>query len=175
MTRRLRDCVKMTDIVLPPPELFLRDDVIRGGMDLMFFAHSRHLRHVDEELATRGLGRAHHRLLYFVGRKPGVTVGELLALLGVTKQSFGRVAKDLIDRGLLMQRAGERDRRTRLLSLTPEGEALERELFADLRANMAQAYSASGGAAVAGYWTVMQNLMGAEARGHFRSLSGVGF
>lgn len=164
----------MTAITLPPPEQFLRDDVIRGGMDLMFFAHTRHLAHADAQLAGLGLGRAHHRVLYFLARKPDITVGDLLAILGVTKQSLGRVVKDLTQKRLLIARPGDEDRRQRLLSLTAEGRALEGELFDDLKQNMARAYSASGGAAVAGYWTVTQNLMGEEARALFAKLVSFG-
>lgn len=154
----------MIPLVLPPTEQFLRDDVIRGGMDLMFFAHTRHLAHADRHLAAIGLGRAHHRVLYFLARGPGMAVGDLLAILGVTKQSLGRVVKDLADQGLIVSRPGDRDRRQRLLSLTEAGDLLETKLFDELKQNMAQAYAASGGAAVLGYWTVSQNLMGDDAR-----------
>ena len=160
----------MTSLIPPPSDLFLREDAIRGGMDLMLFAHSRHLCKADEELARRGLGRAHHRVLYFVARRPGMTVGELLSILDIAKQSFARVARQLTDQGLLAQRPGERDRRQRLLMLTDAGAELERTLFADMRHNMAQAYAAAGGPAVAGFWMVMQNLMGDEARAHFARL-----
>jgi len=160
----------MNNLTLPPAGQFLRDDVIRAGMDLMFFAHTRHLAHADRHLAAMGLGRAHHRVLYFVARKPKLAVGELLAILGVTKQSLARILKDLTEKGLLASAPGERDRRQRLLCLTAEGSALEHELFDNLKQNMAYAYAQSGGAAVAGYWTVTQNLMGDEARALFASL-----
>ncbi len=164
----------MTTLIPPPSDLFLREDAIRGGMDLMLFAHSRHLRRADEELARWGLGRAHHRVLYFVARRPEMTVGELLSILGIAKQSFARVARQLTDKGLLTQRPGDRDRRQRLLTLTDAGADLEMALFADMRHNMAQAYAAAGGPAVAGFWMVMQNLMGEEARAHFARLHGTG-
>ena len=112
--------------MLPPKEQFLREETVRGGMDLLLFVNSRHLKRADEKLATLGLGRAHHRVLYFLARRADLSVSELLALLDITKQSFGRVAKDLTAKGLTEQRAGERDRRQRLLRLTPAGEALER-------------------------------------------------
>lgn len=157
----------MTEILSPPPEQFLRDDAIRGGMDLMLFAHSRHLQHADEELAKRGLGRAHHRVLYFLARKPDMPVSEVLTILAITKQSFGRVANALTDQGLIEARPGERDRRQRLLRLTPEGLALEQDLFIVLHDNMARAYASSGGQAVAGFWVVMQHLMGVDAQNIF--------
>lgn len=160
----------MADLILPPAGQFLRDDVIRGGMDLMFFANTRHLQRADAELAKRGLGRAHHRALYFLARSPGISVGELLTILGVTKQSFGRIAKSLMQQGLMEQRAGDRDRRQRLLTLTEEGRALEHAIFAELHANMARAYRAADSAAVGGFWVVLQHLMGDEAQALFATL-----
>lgn len=100
----------MPNTVRPPRAQFLRDDVIRGGMDLLLFAHRSHLRHSDEELAALGLGRAHHRCLYFVGRQPDLSVSGLLGLLGITKQSLGRVLKSLVERDLIRIRTGEKDR-----------------------------------------------------------------
>ena len=160
----------MTTPPMRAPDQFLREDAIRGGMDLMIFAHSRLLRHADERLGELGLGRAHHRVMYFVARRPDMTVGELLAILAVTKQSFARVARQLTDRGLLERRPGESDGRHRLLRLTPAGAALEQSLFAELHDAMANAFASSGGFAVSGYWTVMQALMGDEARAQFRRL-----
>lgn len=157
----------MPDVIRPPRAQYLRDDVIRGGMDLLLFAHRSHLRHADNELAELGLGRAHHRCLYFIGRQPDLSVSELLGLLGVTKQALGRVLNVLIDRDLVRQREGDKDRRQRLVRLSPAGEALEQRLFADLHNNMSRAYAASGEEAVLGYWTMMQNLMSADAQRQF--------
>jgi DNA-binding MarR family transcriptional regulator len=78
----------MHDVILPSRSQFLRDEAIRGGMDLLFFVNTRHLKHADDTLAAVGLGRAHHRVLYFLARRPAITVSALLAILGVTKQSF---------------------------------------------------------------------------------------
>lgn len=139
-------------------------------MDLLFFAHRSHLAHADAELAARKLGRAHHRVLYFVGRYPDLSVSDLLKILGVTKQSLGRVMKDLSERGLIDARPGTRDRRQRLLTLTREGQDLETGLFEDLRRNMARAYQEAGEGAVAGYWMLMQHLMHDDARDQFSRL-----
>jgi DNA-binding MarR family transcriptional regulator len=151
----------------PPPAQYLRDDVIRGGMDLLFFAHRSHLAQADAELAARNLGRAHHRALYFVSRYPDLPVSDLLKVLGITKQSLGRVMKDLLNRGLITTRAGERDRRQKLLTLTKDGCALELALFEDLKRNMSRAYQDAGEAAVTGYWVLMQHLMRDDAREQF--------
>ena len=164
----------MPKSISPPRAQYLRDDVIRGGMDLLLFAHRSHLRHSDEELATLGLGRAHHRCLYFVGRQPDLSVSELLSLLGVTKQSLGRVLSLLVERDLIRQKTGDKDRRQRLLSLSPAGELLEHKLFAGLHENMSRAYAASGEEAVHGYWTMMQNLMSDEAQRQFAAFHAIG-
>lgn len=134
------------------------------------FAQTRFLRTADEKLAELGLGRAHHRALYFIGRCPDVTVGDLLLLLAVTKQSLGRVMKDLVDRDLVCMRAGDVDRRQRLLRLTDQGIALETALFEEQRDRMAKAYSYAGQEAVAGYWAVMEALIPAEARAQIDAL-----
>lgn len=101
-----------------------------------------------------------------------MSVTELLAILDITKQSFGRVFKDLVARGLIEQRIGERDRRQRLLRLTEAGTRLERAIFDELHGNVARAYAASGGDAVAGLWIVLQNLIGEEGRAQFRAVQG---
>jgi DNA-binding MarR family transcriptional regulator len=160
----------MSDLVIPPREQFLTEDAIRGGMDLLFFINTRHLRRADEKLAELGLGRAHHRVLYFIARKPDLTVSELLALLVVTKQSLGRISRDLTARGLVDTKVGDRDRRQRLLRLTSEGAALERELFQDLRDNVARAYAAAGSHAVGGFWIFAQHLIGVEGRSQFATV-----
>ena len=88
---------------------------------MLFFAYSRLTRAVDQNLGERGMGRAHHRALYFIGRHPDISVSELLSILGVTKQSLGRVLTELEGRALVETRIGDRDRRQRLLRLTDAG------------------------------------------------------
>ncbi len=163
----------MQDVILPSKGQFLREDAIRGGMDLLFFAHTRHLKHADEALAAVKLGRAHHRVLYFLARRPGIAVSALLAILGVTKQSFGRVSSELAAKGLIEHHPGEEDRRQRMYQLTSAGIKLEAELFAILHANVLRAYTASGGIAVAGFWTVLQHLIGEEGNMQFRVVQGL--
>ncbi len=150
--------------------LFLHDAAIRRGMELMIFAQSRFVRSADEKLAEMGLGRAHHRAMYFIARKPDITVGELLTLLGVTKQSLGRVMKDLVDGGLVQMRHGDLDRRHRLLRLTARGTELETALYQEQRERMANAYSHAGQDAVAGYWSVLEALIPEAARVHVDAL-----
>jgi DNA-binding MarR family transcriptional regulator len=97
-------------------------------IELLFFAYRDFVGDPDEVLAKLAFGRAHHRVLHFVNRNPGMKVAELLDVLKITKQSLGRVLKQLIDDGYIVQREGENDRRQRLLYVTPAGEALAMEL-----------------------------------------------
>ena len=139
--------------------LFLREPEIRRGLELLYFGNSHVTRSIDRGLAKQGLGRAHHRALYFIARRPDMAVSDLLALLAITKQSLGRVLNDLADRGLVETRPGERDRRQRLLRLTPAGTALEAELYESLREKLSAAYSHAGQGAVSGFWAVLEGLI----------------
>ncbi len=119
-----------------------------------------------------GLGRAHHRALHFIGRNPGISVSELLAILGITKQSLARVLTTLVGRGYVAQGPGRADRRQRLLSLTPQGQALERRLFERQRERLAAAYRDAGGVAVEGFRKVMRAIMSEPARRYVDGLDG---
>lgn len=163
---------KMVNMAAPIPAspLFLREPEIRRGVELLYFGYSNLTRSIDAGLAAQGLGRAHHRALYFIARKPDLTVSELLALLAITKQSLGRVLGDLADRGLVETRTGDRDRRQRLLRLTPEGAALEAKLFEALREKMSAAYSSADAGAVGGFWAVLEGLVPEEDRARIAAL-----
>lgn len=139
-------------------------------MELLYFGHSHLTRSVDQGLADEGLGRAHHRALYFIARKPDMTVSELLALLAITKQSLGRVLNELIDRKLVEIRPGERDRRQRLLRLTADGAKMESELFEAVRELMSAAYASAGQEAVSGFWAVLEGLIPESERGQVINL-----
>ena len=93
-------------------------------IELLFFAYRDFVGDPDEVLAKLGFGRAHHRVLHFVNRNPGMKVAELLDVLKITKQSLGRVLKQLVDEGYIVQKEGANDRRQRLLYVSPAGEAL---------------------------------------------------
>ena len=97
-------------------------------IELLFFAYRDFIGDADELLAGLGFGRAHHRVLHFVNRHPGMRVADLLDILKITKQSLGRVLRELVDDGYIVQRAGPADRRQRLLYLTPKGDALALDL-----------------------------------------------
>jgi DNA-binding MarR family transcriptional regulator len=102
----------------------LRWDII----ELLFFAYRDFVGDADNELETFGFGRAHHRVLHFVHRYPGLKVADLLDVLRITKQSLGRVLKQLLDESYIVQRTGNNDRRQRLLFATQKGEALVAKL-----------------------------------------------
>jgi DNA-binding MarR family transcriptional regulator len=145
--------------ISPASPLFLREDEIRRGIEMLYFGYSALTRSIDEGLAAQGLGRAHHRALYFISRQPDLTVKELLRLLAITKQSLGRVLSDLIDRGYIETRTGTSDRRQKLLRLSPAGKALEAEMFRALREKMATAYAQAGQGSVTGFWRVLEGLI----------------
>lgn len=132
---------------------------MRRGIEYLFFAHGSLWRAVDARLAEQGLGRAHYRALYFIARQPGLTISDLLSLLGITKQSLGRVIKDLEARAMLATRPGNRDRRQKELRLTEEGRAIETAVFALMRDAMSRAYTQAGQAAVTGFWQVSEALL----------------
>jgi DNA-binding MarR family transcriptional regulator len=93
-------------------------------IELLFFAYRDFVGDPDDVLSRLGFGRAHHRVLHFVNRNPGMKVADLLDILRITKQSLGRVLKQLIDQGYVEQKEGEHDRRQRLLYVTPKGAEL---------------------------------------------------
>jgi DNA-binding MarR family transcriptional regulator len=99
-------------------------------IELLFFAYRDFVGDADAALARFGFGRAHHRVLHFVNRNPGMKVADLLEILKITKQSLGRVLKQLIDLGYVEQKEGANDRRQRLLYVTPKGEELAMKLAA---------------------------------------------
>lgn len=142
--------------------LFLREDEIRRGAELLYFGYTRLTKSIDDGLAAQGLGRAHHRALYFIARKPDLTVGELLRFLAITKQSLGRVLSELLKRDLIKAKPGASDRRQKLLRLTDSGVALEAQLFDALRQGLSKAYAKAGQDSVSGFWRVLEGLVPEE-------------
>lgn len=113
-------------------------------IELLFFAYRDFVGEADAELASLGLGRAHHRVLHFVNRHPGLRVADLLDILRITKQSLARVLRQLVESGCLVQEAGPTDRRERRLSLTPKGQALARRLAWLQSARISRALACAG-------------------------------
>lgn len=149
------------------------DEEIRAGIELLFFAYRDFTSDPDRILAPLGMGRAHHRVVHFVGRNPGVTVGDLLSILKITKQSLARVLGQLVREGYIAQRPGADDRRERRLHLTAAGQTLERRLSEPQRQRVAAAYRAAGLDGVDGFRRVMTALMNTDARDRKRAKPGV--
>lgn len=125
----MADIISPQETGQPPGEHSLSEQDTVALIELMFFAYRDFVSDPDEILGQYGFGRAHHRVLHFVGRDPGMTVQQLLDILRITKQSLGRVLKELIDKGYVFQKEGEADRRQRLLYLTEAGEELRQRLM----------------------------------------------
>ncbi|MEZ5707997.1 MAG: MarR family transcriptional regulator [Blastomonas sp.] len=144
--------------------LFLREDEVRRGIELLYFGYTRLTKAIDEGLAEQNLGRAHHRALYFIARNPGLTVSQLLRILAITKQSLGRVLNELHKRKMIETRPGLIDRRQKLLYLTESGKAFEGELFDAFRVKVSAAYRRAGQESVTGFWRVLEGLVPEEDR-----------
>ena len=153
--------------------LFLTDDQLRKGIEAMFFAYRGFTADPDRILATMAYGRAHHRAIHFINRTPGTTVNNLLAILGVTKQSLNRVLRTLIEDGLVESKVGTRDRRERHLFLTPDGQSLEQRLSDAQRSRMRAAFRKAGPEAVSGFRTVLESMMDPELQRLYHDEKGI--
>ena len=152
--------------------LFLTEDQLLLGIELMYFAYRGFTSDPDKILENYTYGRAHHRAIHFINRNRGLKVNDLLNILGITKQSLNRVLRQLIDDGLVESRVGQKDRRERRLYLTEAGEKLERELSNAQRERMRKAYRAAGSDAVQGFRRVLEEIMDKDQIRHYQSLSG---
>ena len=157
----------MTDIKRFANPLFLRDEDLRQAMEMLYFSYRRFTGEADHVLAAHGFGRAHHRVLYFVGRQPGMTVKQLLTLLEITKQSLARVLKALLDKGLVEQRAGDQDRRERRLYLTATGHEIEGAAAQAQVRLLREAFMSVGPEAVEGFGQVLMGLIPPDHRHRF--------
>jgi DNA-binding MarR family transcriptional regulator len=161
----------MADIKTIANPLFLREEELRQGIELLFYAYRDFTHEPDAMLARYGFGRAHHRVIYFVGRYPGINVSELLGILRITKQSLSRVLGQLVREGFITQRPGA-DRRQRLLELAEKGAQLERELTQTQRVRIAGAYREAGAEAVEGYRKVLMGMIDEHDRRKFAGAKG---
>ena len=142
--------------------LFLTDDQLLQGIELMYFAYKGFTSDPDLILQSYTYGRAHHRAVHFINRRKGLKVNDLLDILGITKQSLNRVLRQLINDGLVESRVGRQDKRERNLFLTDDGEKLERQLSDAQRKRMRSAYRAAGPDAVMGFRLVLEKIMDGE-------------
>lgn len=137
---------------------------LRQAIELLFFAYRDFTAEPDAILAEHGFGRAHHRVIYFVGRNPGITVRRLLDILRITKQSLARVLRQLVDEGFIEQRRDAADRRRRLLHLLEKGRHIEAMLTARQADRMAAAFAAAGPDAGRGFTEVMRGIINKKDR-----------
>ena len=152
----------MSDINLPGHPHPATEEEVREGIELLFFAYRDFTAEPDTILARYGFGRAHHRVIHFVGRHPQMTVSELLAILRITKQSLSRVLSQLVRQEFILQQRGSHDRRQRLLELTAKGRDLERQLSETQQRRIANAYLQAGARAVEGFQEVMLWIIAGE-------------
>jgi DNA-binding MarR family transcriptional regulator len=156
--------VNVTDIKPPAPAADAHDDELIRDIELLFYAYRDFTGEADAVLERYGFGRAHHRVVHFVGQNPGMSIAELLDILRITKQSLSRVLSQLIRERLVIQQQGTRDRRQRLLYLTDAGVELFRRLSQPQKTRIARAYEEAGADAIEGYRRVLTGLINAEAR-----------
>jgi DNA-binding MarR family transcriptional regulator len=152
-----------------PNPLFLRDQELTRGVELLDFAYRALTAEPDRILGGLGLGRNHRRVIHLVARQPGITLADLVDIVRLTKQSLSRTIKELEARGLIVRGASQSDRRRRPLRLTEQGAVLEERLNGGLRRRLALAYRAAGADAVAGYHQVLLGLVDERARRHIMS------
>jgi DNA-binding MarR family transcriptional regulator len=132
------------------------------ALALLFFAFRGLTSEPDRVLAERGLSRVHHRILYFVGRNDGIGPGELVRILGVSKQALARPLRELVAQGLVAAAAVPENRRRKALRLTPAGARLERRLSGSQRRRFARAFRSAGPGAASGWRAVMAALGSAQ-------------
>lgn len=131
----------MTDLNSPQSE---REKELNKALEALHFAFRAVVAKPDAILAERGLSRVHHRILYFIGRKPELSVNELLATLGVSKQSLNSPLRQLTQLGLVESNSDTSDRRIKRLTLTPSGLCLESQLSGDQRQRFARVFEVVG-------------------------------
>lgn len=151
--------------------LFLTDERLRAQIELLFFGYRAFTSDADRILEKYGLGRAHHRVLYFITRKPGLNVGDLLSILNISKQSLNRVLRPLVDQEFVTNTVDETDRRARNLNLTQKGRTLETELATAQMARLRRAFSRAGPEAVRGFSNVLTEMLDPDALRMVEALS----
>lgn len=153
-----------------PNPLFLRDEELSRGIELLDVAHRALFAEHDQRLSGLGLSRNHQRVLHHIGRQPGITMARLLEVLHLSKQTVSRLLKDLAAKGMIVRHPDASDRRQQRLELTERGRELDQQLGGRLRRRLADAYRAAGAEAVAGYHTVLLGLVDEPARKRLQSL-----
>ncbi|TJZ67763.1 MarR family winged helix-turn-helix transcriptional regulator [Chitiniphilus eburneus] len=135
-----------------------QDERLNAAMELFYYAYRAFTAQPDTLLAARGWGRVHHRVLYFVGREPGLSVNTLIARLGVSKQALHGPLRDLQEADLIVATPAEQDKRVRCLSLSPAGATLENEISSSQRVLLATVFQDNGSDAAQGWQRIMTAL-----------------
>jgi len=136
----------------------VRERKLNLALALMHFGFRKMIEEPDRLLSQRGFGRVHHRVLFFVARRPGLSVGELLAILDITKQSLHRPMQDLLRATLLVAELDPKNRRVKRLSLTAAGRSYEDRLSGIQRDMFARIFATRGADAERGWRLVMDQL-----------------
>lgn len=155
----------MADINLPKTT----EDELYRAMGLLFFAYRDFVSDPDKvltEIESGGtnMGRAHHRVIHFVGGNPGMSVAQLLDILQITKQSLSRVLRKLVDEDYIRQEIGKRDARQRLLFLTRKGKRLEAALSSPQKERLRKAFAEAGDDAKRGFFEMLERMINEEDR-----------
>lgn len=135
-----------------------RESALQHAIELLYFGYRAFTDRPDRILEQRGLGRVHHRILYFVGRNPDLSVNALLGILEVSKQALNGPLRQLVQMDLIATRTASHDGRVRQLRLTYDGERLEARLSGTQRKQLAEVFDAAGSAAESGWRAVMRRL-----------------
>lgn len=146
----------LTNLTIPGE----RQETLRSAIELFYFAYRAFTAQADRRLAEIGLGRVHHRILYFVGRNPDLAVNALIDILGVSKQAINAPLRQLIERELISSTTAGHDRRVRQLRLTEAGGQLEQSLSAEQMLTMEKAFAQAGDAGEAAWRRTMATLAG---------------
>ena len=151
----------------------LDEEELRQGIELLFYAYRDFTSEPDKILAKWGFGRAHHRVIYFVGRNPNITVTELLLILQITKQSLARVLTILVKENFINQRADPSDQRRKLMTLTEKGQQLEKEHTSTQMARFNRAYNETDTEAIEGFRRVLRGIINPHDRARVRPRTGL--
>lgn len=137
-----------------------RQAELRQAIELFYFGYRAFTAHPDRVLEQRGLSRVHHRILYFVGQNPDISINALLGILGVTKQALNGPLRQLLEMKLIAMRSAARDGRVKELRLTYEGEKLEARLSGTQMKQLEAVFTKAGPQAEAAWTAVMQAFSG---------------
>ena len=162
----------MTDLNKLLNPLFLNEEEIKKLMELLFFSYREFTTGPDKILEKIQFGRAHHRIIYFVGKQKTITIKELLKILRITKQSLSRVLNQLVEKNYIIVTAGS-DKRTKNLSLTQKGNNLEKELSTIQITRIKNILKNANENEINGFKKILYAMIDSEGRKIFNSLNNI--